>query len=281
VRIDLHTHTTHSDGTLPPAALVRAARDAGLCGLAVTDHDTTSALEEAAAEGRAVGVEVYAGCEISTQVDGDTVHVLAYGFEPEDAGLQAFLARVRCGREERNDRLFERLAALGVPVERHEVAAHAPGRIVARPHFARALVARGHVPDVRTAFQRYLGDRAPGYVEPATPSPESAVEAVVRAGGAAVLAHPKQLRLPDAAAYRAFLERLCAVGLAGVEVDHPSHSAEERARFRDLATALDLVPTGGSDFHGDAKPHCLLGVGDGTIDVRRITWERLAGRRRR
>jgi predicted metal-dependent phosphoesterase TrpH len=278
-RIDLHAHTEHSDGTLSPAALARLARDVGLALLAVTDHDTTSGVTEAQAMGRTLGVEVVAGCEISTRIPQGNVHVLAYDFDPADAGFQGFLAGVRSARERRNDRIFERLAQLGVPVTHAEVAVHVKGRILARPHFARALVARGHAPDIRTAFSQYLRDGGPAYVQAEGPPPEAAVRAVRAAGGVAVLAHPAQIRLPDRAAFTPFLAALRSAGLAGLEVQHPSQDHEQRAFLGDLARQHDLLPSGGSDFHGDAKPHVRLGVGDGTIDVRLETWEALRSRR--
>jgi predicted metal-dependent phosphoesterase TrpH len=279
-RVDLHAHTDHSDGTLEPPALVALAREVGLDALAVTDHDTTSALAEAHEVGRARGVEILDGCEISSQTGGATVHVLAYAFDPEDRGFQGFLSEVRAGRERRNLGLYARLAELGMPVSPEDVARHVRGRIVARPHFAHAMVDRGYVPDVRTAFQRWLHDRGPAYVFPDTPSPEDAVRAATEAGGVTVLAHPKQVRLPNDGGLEGLVRRMKDAGLAGLEVDHPSHDVSDRRAFRALADALGLVASGGSDFHGANKPHLSLGTGDGSIDVPYETWERLLARRR-
>ena len=278
-RIDLHAHTEHSDGTLPAAALVRLARDVGLSTLAVTDHDTTVGFAEAKAEGETLGVEVIPGCEVSTRGGGGNVHVLGLGIEPADASLQHFLAEVRVARERRNEAILRRLAALGVPVTREEVEAHVRGSILARPHFAQALVARGHVPDLRTAFSLYLRDGGPAYVEAAFPPTERAIAAIRGAGGAAVLAHPGQLRLKDRRDLAAFFGTLRTLGLAGIEVWHPSHDADQRLLLSALASEHDLLPSGGSDFHGDNKPHIRLGVGDGSVDVRRETWDRLRERR--
>lgn len=277
--IDLHSHTEHSDGTLTPTALARLARDVGLSLLALTDHDTTAGLEEARAEGLRVGVELLAGCEISTRIDTGNVHVLGLGIDPGHGPFQRFLGSVREAREERNERMFKRLASLGVPVTREEVAVHVRGRILARPHFARAMVARGYVPDLRAAFAQYLKDGGPGYVEAASPHPSAAVRAIRDAGGVAVLAHPGQLKLGGRDGYERFLRELKGAGLVGVEVWHPSHDAEARVLFADLARTLDLLPSGGSDFHGDTKPHIRLGVGDGSISIGPEVWERLALRR--
>lgn len=278
-RIDLHAHTEHSDGTLTAAALVRLARDVGLSLLAVTDHDTTAGLAEAEAEGRALGVAILPGCEISTRIAEGNVHVLGLGVDAADLSFQRFLSTVRESRDRRNERMLERLAALGVPVTHEEVLAHVRGRIVARPHIARALVARGHVPDLRAAFAQYLRDGGPAYVEAEVPPPAAAVEAIRRAGGVAVVAHPGQIRLEGREAYGTFLRGLRAQGLAGLEVWHPSHDADDRALFADLAREHDLLPSGGSDFHGDTKPHIRLGIGDGTIALDAAVWERLDARR--
>ena len=278
-RIDLHTHTHHSDGTLSPTELVREAAAAELVAIAVTDHDTTSALEEAMAEGERRGLEVIAGCEISTSLDGTSVHVLGHGFAPDHPLLQDLLARVRAAREERNARMRDRLEELGCALAMDEVRAHATGAIVARPHFAKAMVERGYVADQAEAFDRYLKDGGPGHVVVARSAPEEAVATICAAGGVASLAHPKQIGLPDRAAWLAFLEPLKAAGLGGLEVDHPSHKASDRTYFQELAETLDLVRSGGSDFHGSVKPGRVIGRGDGTIRVGYEVWERLSARR--
>jgi hypothetical protein len=278
-RIDLHAHTDHSDGTLSPVDLVRAARDAGLAALAVTDHDTTSGLREALEEGVALGVEVLTGCEISAKAECGAVHVLAYGFDPGEASFQAFLRRVREGRDRRNVLILERLAGLGIPVTLEEVLVFVKGRIVARPHFARALVQKGYVEDVRAAFTLYLRDGGPAFAAADMPPPEEAVRVVRAAGGVTALAHPGQLRLEGREAYAVLLRSLAGAGLGGLEVMHPSHDQDARRMFADLAREVGLVATGGSDFHGENKPHIRLGVGDGTIEVGYETWERLRARR--
>ncbi len=279
--IDLHAHTIHSDGTMTPTELVEAAADCGLAALAVTDHDITSGLAEAHVAGERLGVEIIDGCEISAELPTGTVHILAYAFDKDDAPFQALLEEVRVGRDERNVIILEKLAALRMPLDESEIRAFAHGRVVARPHIALAMVKRGYVDDVREAFRHYLHDRGPAYVQAKMPSPERAIEAVVNAGGVAVLAHGKSLRLGGKAKYRPVIERFKSAGLGGIEVDHPTHDTGWRRTFRQIADALGLVPTGGSDFHGAAKPHIRLGEGDGTIDVRYDTWERLRARARR
>lgn len=278
-RIDLHAHTEHSDGTLTATALVRLARDVGLALLAVTDHDTTAGVAEAAAEGHALGVEILPGCEVSTRIAAGNVHVLGLDVDPGDGAFQRFLSTVREAREQRNERIFERLARLGVPLTREEVLAQVRGRVMARPHFGQAMVARGYVPDLRSAFGLYLRDGGPAYVEAASPPPVDAVQAIRRAGGVAIVAHPVQLKLESRAAYARLFADLRAHGLAGLEVWHPSHDVEARALFASLASECDLLPSGGSDFHGDTKPRIRLGVGDGTIALGPEVWQRLRARR--
>lgn len=277
-RIDLHTHTNRSDGTVPPAALVRLAKEAGLVALAVTDHDTTDGLPEARAAGQALGVEVLTGCEITARFPGRSMHVLAYGFDDREPRLQALLAEIVAARDARIPRILDRLAALGVSLTCAEVEAEAEGDVVARPHVARALVRRGLVPDTKTAFQRWLRDGGPAFVEAESVEPADVIAAVRGAGGVAVVAHPRQLRIDGSAGVRALFAGLARAGLGGIEVAHPSHDADDRALYADIAAAEGLVPTGGSDFHGANKPDIRLGVGDGSVEVEWATWEALRAR---
>lgn len=278
-RIDLHAHTIHSDGTFTPTELVDEAARVGLSALAVTDHDTTTALEEAHARGAEKGVEVLDGCEISTSIPTGIVHILTYAFDLSNGRLQELLERVRTSRDARNAGMFEKLEALRLPLTHEQVTRYAHGRIVARPHFARAMVEAGYVDDIRQAFKHYLHDGGPAYVIAEMPSPEEAIQATVSAGGICVLAHPKQLKLGGMGKYRDVIGRFRDAGLAGIEVDHPTHNEKDRERFRRLARDLDLVCSGGSDFHGAAKPHIRLGEGDGTIHVPYATWTALLERR--
>lgn len=243
MRADLHTHTTASDGTLSPAELVRQARAAGLQVLAVTDHDTTCGIPEALEEASRCGVEVVPGVELSTDVPGTEVHILGYFVDWHDPGLLALLRRMREGRVARAREMVRRLNQLGIPLTFEEVARHADGA-VGRPHVARALVAGGHVASFEEAFTRYLAKGRPAYVERERFTPEEAVQAVLRAGGVPVFAHP--LWGGD----RDRIEQLVRVGLAGLEVYYPDHSAADVRRFLSWAEEFGLVATGGSDYHG-------------------------------
>jgi len=277
--IDLHAHTVHSDGTLTPAELVRLAWQRGLTALAVTDHDTTAGLPEARRVGSAIGVEILDGCEVTASLPAGIAHILAYGFEQDHADFEALLADVRRGRDERNARILAKLTALGVPVTEAEVSRHVEGSITARPHIAAALVDQGHAEDLQAAFRMYLHDGGPAYAQAQVPTAQEVVSTVVAAGGVAVLAHPRSLGLRQRRAYRKVFAALREVGLAGIEVQHPSHAVEHRRMFQELADELDLVASGGSDFHGANKPYLELGTGDGTIAVEYPVWDALRGRR--
>lgn len=275
-RIDLHAHTIYSDGTFTPTELVEKAAEIGLTALAVTDHDTTEALPEARIAGERLGVRIITGCEITTEIPTGVVHMLSYDFDEENEALQGLLTTVRSGRETRNAKIFAKLRELKLPLEESDVRSFAHGQIVARPHFAMAMVKAGYVDDVQEAFRSYLHDGGPAYARATMPSPEDAIRAVKAAGGFTVLAHPRSLKLGGRDRYRPVLRRFREAGMTGLEVDHPSQNPQQRRMFQELADEIGLIASGGSDFHGDAKPHIQLGKGNGTIDVLHATWERLA-----
>lgn len=262
---DLHMHSLHSDGEWTPRKLVRACARAGLGAMALTDHDDLSGSSEAIAAGREEGVEVLTGVELSSRWHGMDLHLLGYGFDPSDAGLRALLARAREDRRQRAVRMTERLGELGVPVAFEEVERIAGDGTVGRPHVARALVEAGHVRDVRTAFDLYLGDDRPACVEKMQLAPADAVNVLRQAGGVAVVAHPVVLGgVPE-------LEALLETGVDGVEVRHRLHGKNAERTFEEFATAHGLLRTGGSDFHGP-RPGAP-GVGD--VSVPLAWWEEL------
>ena len=254
MRIDLHTHSTASDGTFTPAQVVTAAAEAGLDVVALTDHDTTAGW--AAAEAALPpGLTLVRGAELSCRwyTDGDSIglHLLAYLFDPLNADLSTELARVRRAREHRADRMVELLRADGIDVSVEEVRGYAAGGTVGRPHVAHALIARGLVGTVSEAFgPRWLGQR---YRLPKADIDVFHALALVRAaGGVPVFAHPRaSVRgriVPDS-----LIVDLAGAGLAGIEADHEDHSPQEREHVRTLAKELDLLVTGSSDFHGSNK----------------------------
>jgi 3',5'-nucleoside bisphosphate phosphatase len=260
MRIDLHTHSAVSDGTDTPAELVEKARAVGLDVVALTDHDTFDGLDEAAAAGERVGIQVVRGMELSCSRHGSSVHVLAYGADPASTGLAAEMALVRDGRLGRLAGVLAKLAALGVPISEAEVMAQVgTSPSIGRPHIADALIEAGHVRDRQEAFDRFLADGGPAHVHRYTIEVERGIDLVHEAGGVAVIAHPwgrGRERLLPASAIQALARDH---GLDGIEVDHQDHDADIRRRLHTLADSLGLLATGSSDYHGTGKRDHDLG----------------------
>lgn len=245
--VDLHTHTTASDGTLSPTALVAAAAGAGVTTLAVTDHDTLDGIGEARRAAVAHGMRLITGLELSVKVAHGSMHLLAY-FPGDDAPrIRDHLSDVRRWRVARAERICSHLGELGVPVDLDDVLARADGA-VGRPHIAEAMVAAGHVADVQEAFARWIGDGRPAARASGGLSPTEAIRLVHEAGGAAVLAHPASLAL-GMKKLASFVTGLASAGLDGIEVHRADHNAEKFTRYGALARELGLIATGGSDFH--------------------------------
>jgi predicted metal-dependent phosphoesterase TrpH len=254
--IDLHTHSSVSDGTETPAELVHAAVAAGLDVVALTDHDSTAGWDAAFEAARGTGLTVVPGLELSTQLDYASVHVLGYLVDPADAALRAATEEIREERLHRAESMVERIAA-DYDLDWEDVLAQTtPGATVGRPHIADALVARGHVPDRTAAFQSILHWRG-GYYRPhRAPLPSDGVRLIADAGGAAVIAHPGG-RGPERLFTDKRIAQLVDAGLFGIEVDHRDNPPESRQRWIDLATKFGLVMTGASDYHGEGKPNRL------------------------
>ena len=244
---DFHCHSNRSDGTRSPADLVAMAAAHGVRVFALTDHDTLAGWSESRRAAAATGVEWIPGCEISTRLPTGTVHVLAYDADAGDTDLQDLLSGIRTARDARNDAILGRLDRLGVGVTREDVEQAAPSPLIARPHIAMALVHRGHVEDIREAFDRYLRDGGPAYVPVEAPTPEEAIEIVAAARGMAVIAHPRQMKLGSHARQRRVFTRWRDLGLAGIEVDHQPMAGfsvglqHETARTR-LAAQIEHQP---------------------------------------
>jgi predicted metal-dependent phosphoesterase TrpH len=268
--IDLHTHTTVSDGGDSPRALAKAAFDAGLQAVAVTDHDNDSGCDEAVDEGRSLGIEVVRGVEISCDVEDlsergyspssrPTMHLLGYFIHEGRNELSAALADLQWHRANRNRLIVERLNELGVPVTFEEVEEEAggPGSQIGRPHFAAALVRHGAVPDYQSAFDVYLAKGAKAYIGRKLFRPAEATELMVRAGVVPVLAHPFTLRL-ELGELERFVSELEEAGLVGIEGYHGDLPAAEQEPYRELGRRHRLVVSGGSDYHGHMRPDRAL-----------------------
>jgi 3',5'-nucleoside bisphosphate phosphatase len=241
--VDLHMHSTASDGTVAPAAVVTAARDAHLGTIALTDHDTTNGVHDAQAAGASLGVEVIPGVELSAFENEIETHILGLHLSRLEV-IEARLAALRSGRVVRAEKIVGVLNGLGIPVTLERVIAEAGPGAVGRPHIARALVAGGWTPTIREAFEKYLGAGRPAFVPKGAFTVVEAIALIHAAGGLAVLAHPGEGGTEER------LRSYAAEGLDGVEVRHPSHSPEVVARLLESTRRLGLVPSGGSDWHG-------------------------------
>jgi 3',5'-nucleoside bisphosphate phosphatase len=261
--IDLHVHSTASDGSLAPEAVVKRALGAGLSAIALTDHDTLGGIPEALAAGERFGVRVVGGCEFSAAAPWGEMHVLGYFLPSDSAELDAFLERCRADRVRRARAMVEQLQRLGVELSFDHVLHESAGAAVGRPHVARAIVRHGGAIDLGDAFDRFLGRGRPAFVEKTLPTFRAIAELVHQAGGLVSVAHLKERGT------RAFIERLKGEGLDAVETRHPSHDPDLRARLTDIALKLGLLRTGGSDWHGDPEP----GVTHGTIGSQAVPRE--------
>ncbi|HVP68533.1 MAG TPA: PHP domain-containing protein [Anaeromyxobacteraceae bacterium] len=255
--IDLHTHSTASDGQYPPADVAARAAAANTAVWSLTDHDTVAGQEAAAAEARRLGVRFVPGIELSVFLDSREIHVLGHFVDPAHASLRNFEDFLAERRRERMAQIAGKLAGLGIQVTEGDIVAQSGGKTIGRPHVARALVAAGYVSTVKEAFDLYLGEGKPAFVGRYRLTAEQAVELVRGAGGVATLAHPGVSKIE-----RADLARLKAMGFEGVEASHPDHVPSQVEKYARIAAELDLVPTSGSDFHGEAiSPDRYLGTG--------------------
>lgn len=274
--IDLHLHTTASDGRLAPDALVRRVHAAGITVMSVTDHDTVAGLADARRAAERAAIRLVDGIEVTAVHHGRDVHVLGYFFDAEDPRLRAFLEAQRARRVDRLREMGTRLARLGAAVDVEApiaAAAGRPGTSVGRPALARALMDAGHVSSIHEAFERYLGTGRPAFVPRAAPTPEEVLAMIHEAGGMASMAHPGVTARPDVMA--ALVEQ----GLDAIEVHHSDHPPEKRRELQEYAAAHGLLVTGGSDFHGDDdRDRPLGGVSLPADDFARL--EAAAGRPR-
>jgi hypothetical protein len=285
--IDLHSHTTASDGSDSPAELVRKAAAAKLAAIALTDHDTTSGLGEAVREGRQHGLEVIRGCELGVRCEHGELHILGLWLpEGEDGptALDATLAQLRDHRAARNRRIAAQLRQCGVDIEYAEVEAISGGESVSRLHFARILHQKGYVPTPQEAFARYIGPGGRAYVAKETLSPADGVRLLHSVGATVSLAHPMLFRYPGNG-FAEWLDDTVADlkrhGLDAIEAYHSEHSQADTRRCVDMAARHGLALTGGSDYHGAGKPGISLGRGRGGLRVTTAVLDDLKERRRR
>lgn len=264
--IDLHVHSTFSDGSLTPEEVAAAAARAGLSAVALTDHDGMMGTRRFLAACESHGVRGVPGVEISVDFKGGCMHMLGYFPGQCDAHLDVALARLRQGREDRNRRMLDRLTTLGLPLEWDEVTRYAREAVVGRPHFAQAMVARGYVRTKDDAFSRYLARGKPAYADRFRFGVEESIALIRDAGGVAVLAHPFSLDL-GRRRLRTLLAELASKGLQGIEAYYSEHDPDQQRFCVSTGRDLGLLLTGGSDFHGALNPFCHLGTGFGNLSV--------------
>jgi predicted metal-dependent phosphoesterase TrpH len=252
MRYDLHTHSDVSDGAFEPAQVVRYAAEAGLDGIALTDHDSMSGVAAARAEGEKIGVEVLTGCEVSARWGDVSVHMLAYNVDPENPRLAEELRWIRDDRVVRAEKMVELLQGLGVPITFEMVRANAKGDSIGRPHVAQALVDLGIVARTPDAFtEEWIGEGGRANVHKKALTPQDTVKLVAEAGGVSGIAHPIWIERDHGASADVLIEELAGLGLGALEVHHPDHDELMRARFAAIADRVGLIKTSSSDYHGN------------------------------
>ncbi|MBC8106070.1 MAG: PHP domain-containing protein, partial [Anaerolineae bacterium] len=262
--VDLHCHSTASDGTLVPRDVVRLAKDSGLSALALTDHDTVAGLREAAVHAADLGLDFLTGIEISCEFPRPgTMHMLGYGIDPDSATLRVLTTALLSARGDRNPQIVEKLNELGVNVTMDEWREEAKGGVLGRPHLAAILLRKGVVKSRQEAFDRYIGEGGVAYFDKERITSRRAITMIREAGGVAVLAHPTQLRRENFPQVETILKNLVDEGLAGVEVIHSDHDETWTRELERMADRFKILKTGGSDFHGSNKPDIQLGVARG------------------
>jgi len=277
--VDLHSHSTASDGTLAPAEVAKLALRAGLSGWALTDHDTIGGVAEAADESARLGIDFLPGIEISAEyAHPGTMHILGYGIDVHSSVLHDLTRRLIEGRDNRNPKIVKKLQELGVAISMNEVENEAGGTVVGRPHIAAILHRKGYVSSIKDAFNKYLAPGGAAYFDKERLSPRRALEMIIDSGGIPVLAHPFQLRCESDEKLESVVRELIDLGLAGIEVMHSDHTPDLVSKYTALVDRLGLLKTGGSDFHGGNKKDIELGYARGQRVPREFLdglWERL------
>lgn len=267
--VDLHVHSTASDGTYTPTELVAYAKEKGLFAFALTDHDTVSGVSKAVSEGERFGVRVIPGIELSCLYHQKDIHIVGLFIDDKHPLLQEKMGWYRKKREERNRLMIKKLQEQGFSITIAEIESFFPKAVVTRAHFARYLVETKQIASLAEAFDRYIGDGCPCYVPKERTSPEEAISLIKEIGGVSVLAHPILYKFPDEE-LDLMTGQLKDMGLVGIEAVYSTYSAKDEEFVRRLASKYGLLLSGGSDFHGSNKPHIDLAVGKGNL---RIPWE--------
>lgn len=278
--IDLHAHSTASDGTLSPTELVLYAKRKNLKAIAITDHDTVEGVEEALIAERTVGIEVVPGIEISAEFPNSTLHILGYYIDFKDKTFLERLTILQKARAERNPKIIRKLQALGLAIEYDEVREEAGTGQVGRPHFAQVLVKKGYVKNTREAFDKYLTKGAPAYMDKFRFEAKDAINYIVESGGIPVLSHPFTLDYKNPQALESLVKTWMDFGLQGIEVYYSEHDQVQMRLYEEIAVKYNLLVTGGSDFHGNNLKGIDLGTGRNNLAVPYSILARLKEKRR-
>ena len=265
--IDLHIHTTCSDGSLTPSQVVQYAKEKDLKAIAITDHDTIDGNEEALKEGKHQDIEVIPGVEISVDYSPGSMHMLGYFITTDDTTLKEKLTLLQGSRADRNPKIIEKLNELGLALTYDEVVQESGGGQVGRPHIAQVLLQKGYVKNIQEAFDKYLGKGAPAYSDKFRLGAEEAITTIIDAGGIPVLAHPFTLYCKGPEELEELVKKLVSMGLLGIEVYYSEHNQRQISQYSKLAEQHNLAITGGSDFHGKNMKGIDLGTGRGNLKV--------------
>jgi len=264
--IDLHTHSTASDGTLSPSEIIREAQNAGLKAVALTDHDTTKGLQEIIQAGKDADVEAIPGCELSVNYPTGQMHIVGLWLPEKPRYVQNKLQYLRDRRHSRNERILQKLQDIGIQMDYSEVKELAGDASIGRPHIARLLMEKSYVPTVQEAFDKYIGPGGQAYVPKDKLDPGQAIEVLKQDGATVFLAHPYSLEI-SYQELRSEVQRLQGFGLDGMEVYYTEHTQEQTREYLQICKEFDLLVGGGSDFHGSVKPDVKLGTGKGNLDI--------------
>lgn len=265
-KIDLHVHSTASDGTFTPTELVEEAKKIGLSAFALTDHDTVDGVAEAKAAAAEAGIELISGTELSTEYKGKEVHMVGLFLDETNPKLLEHLALYRDNRDNRNEKMYQLLRERGFDITEEALREMFPEGVLTRAHVARFLLEKGYIPSIAVAFEKYIGDNCPCYVPKTKITPQEAIDLIHHAGGKAILAHPVLYHMSDQR-LREMIAECKTCGLEGIEALYSTYQAGDERYIRRLAEEYDLKLSGGSDFHGSNKPQIRLGTGMGRLSV--------------
>lgn len=272
--IDLHVHSSASDGTFSPTALMEEAKKAGLCAMALTDHDTTAGVKAAQTAADRLGIELIPGVELSTEYEGKEIHVVGLAIDIDNSSMQEHMRVFRESRDNRNGKMLANLRSEGFSITEEELKERYPDAVITRAHIARFLADTGQIPEMKVAFDRYIGDDGICYVPRPKVTPMDAVDMIVTAKGIPVLAHPVLYHM-DKAKLRNLITELKAHGLMALEAIYSENMPGDEQYYKALAREEGLLISGGSDFHGTNKPHIKLGTGRGSLYIPYDVWAKL------